>query len=142
MGKSRKRMKAGGQNATAGAATVATRSEDIKRGLAAKKSGAAATNLAIPASSSAVDSAAPQCSICLEPISEAAGLLPCGHHYHGHCIQQWLVEHGDCPVCRQSISVDADGIDVRVRPSTDKSAVKTPRQTVLPAAHLALCPIL
>jgi hypothetical protein len=40
-----------------------------------------------------------ECPICLESIQEVdLSLLPCAHHFHGKCIDQW--DKGSCPVCR------------------------------------------
>ncbi|KAJ3673373.1 hypothetical protein LUZ60_006747 [Juncus effusus] len=45
------------------------------------------------------------CVVCLEGLfeREEEGLvkeMPCGHKYHGDCIEKWLRIHGSCPVCR------------------------------------------
>lgn len=40
-----------------------------------------------------------ECTICLE--NGTQHVLPCGHHFHHHCIYQWF-EHPPptCPICR------------------------------------------
>ncbi|KAK4741391.1 hypothetical protein SAY87_024979 [Trapa incisa] len=40
-----------------------------------------------------------ECTICLEGW-EAGKEMPCGHRFHGDCIERWLRIHGSCPVCR------------------------------------------
>ncbi|KAK6155083.1 hypothetical protein DH2020_009331 [Rehmannia glutinosa] len=51
-----------------------------------------------------------ECSICLaeyEVNGEAeVKEMPCGHKFHGGCIDKWLGIHGSCPVCRFSMPVD------------------------------------
>lgn len=41
----------------------------------------------------------PTCVIC-----QSDGLvfktLPCGHHFHRGCVQQWLRKNPTCPLCR------------------------------------------
>ncbi|GMI91356.1 Arabidopsis Toxicos en Levadura 25, NEP-interacting protein 2 [Hibiscus trionum] len=44
------------------------------------------------------------CSICLEDLTpgEIVHSLPhCHHMFHSSCIQQWLVYHKSCPLCRR-----------------------------------------
>ena len=42
-----------------------------------------------------------QCSICFETINERdKKTLNCDHHYHRNCINTWLVEQNNCPLCR------------------------------------------
>lgn len=46
-----------------------------------------------------------ECSICMDevPIGAEVTELPCGHWFHGQCIEAWLTEHDTCPHCRKSI---------------------------------------
>jgi hypothetical protein len=46
------------------------------------------------------------CVICLLGIddSEACKMIPCGHTFHSLCIQTWLVQKMDCPICRSKVS--------------------------------------
>ncbi len=56
-----------------------------------------------------------RCSICLYDLvsldnqrKEYVGmdnvlLLPCGHAIHDKCISEWLLNHVDCPICRQDL---------------------------------------
>lgn len=43
-----------------------------------------------------------KCSICQEEYEEGdeIGKIECGHGYHSHCIQQWLVQKNQCPICK------------------------------------------
>jgi len=50
-----------------------------------------------------------QCLICLHPLLEQqACALRCGHVYHGHCFQSWLLQksRGECPQCKQVSRAD------------------------------------
>lgn len=42
------------------------------------------------------------CSICQEEYGEEdeTGELDCGHFFHSHCIEQWLVRKNSCPICK------------------------------------------
>ena len=42
------------------------------------------------------------CSVCFDeiPAGTEAIRLPCSHHFHGDCIDQWLETSKLCPVCR------------------------------------------
>ncbi|GER49484.1 RING/U-box superfamily protein [Striga asiatica] len=50
------------------------------------------------------------CVVCLEDweIGEKAKKMPCGHRFHGKCVERWLNIHGSCPVCRYDMPVEED----------------------------------
>lgn len=48
-----------------------------------------------------------ECSICLEEW-ETGKEMPCGHKFHGGCIERWLRIHGSCPLCRFSLPADEE----------------------------------
>jgi len=43
-----------------------------------------------------------KCSICQEEYEDGdkLGKIECGHSYHALCIQQWLVQKNQCPICK------------------------------------------
>ncbi|XP_006651440.2 E3 ubiquitin-protein ligase RING1 [Oryza brachyantha] len=44
------------------------------------------------------------CAICLEETAAAAWKeMPCGHQFHGACLEKWLRMHGTCPMCRHQM---------------------------------------
>lgn len=49
-----------------------------------------------------------ECVVCLEEWKpgEVVKEMPCKHKFHDECIQNWLVIHGSCPVCRYMMPVD------------------------------------
>ncbi|KAM5581748.1 hypothetical protein ABKV19_010800 [Rosa sericea] len=62
----------------------------------------------------------PSCAICLEDFAafevndqqeEPITGLPCRHHYHVHCIVQWLEFNHLCPICRYPMPTDDDHSD-------------------------------
>jgi hypothetical protein len=46
-----------------------------------------------------------QCTVCMEDlvVGDEVRVLPCFHKYHRGCIDQWLSQSGNCPVCKNSI---------------------------------------
>lgn len=47
----------------------------------------------------------PQCCvICLEPISNYAGVIDCDHIFCKSCIAQWSEKSSSCPLCRKEIT--------------------------------------
>ncbi|XP_048560616.1 E3 ubiquitin-protein ligase RING1-like [Triticum urartu] len=42
------------------------------------------------------------CAICLDAFG-AGKEMPCGHRFHGECLERWLGVHGSCPVCRHEL---------------------------------------
>ena len=52
------------------------------------------------------------CSICLEcfgvgnKISWSRDNEECNHPFHHDCLMKWLLQHNDCPICRQPIVCD------------------------------------
>lgn len=47
-----------------------------------------------------------ECSICLEKIVEEKKTLKCGHEFHTECINLWLNEKKECPVCRTDVETN------------------------------------
>lgn len=46
-----------------------------------------------------------ECSVCIEEISvENFKRLICGHAFHVACINTWLQENNNCPMCRTEIN--------------------------------------
>ncbi|XP_044959753.1 E3 ubiquitin-protein ligase EL5-like [Hordeum vulgare subsp. vulgare] len=44
------------------------------------------------------------CPICLEEDDAAAWKeTPCGHRFHGRCVERWLQEKESCPMCRREV---------------------------------------
>ncbi|XP_044428264.1 probable E3 ubiquitin-protein ligase ATL44 [Triticum aestivum] len=44
------------------------------------------------------------CPICLEEDDAAAWKeTPCGHRFHGWCVERWLQEKESCPMCRREV---------------------------------------
>ncbi|XP_038063377.1 RING finger protein 150-like [Patiria miniata] len=45
------------------------------------------------------------CPVCLEgyKASDLVRVLPCKHYYHKYCVDQWLIEHRTCPMCKLNI---------------------------------------
>lgn len=44
-----------------------------------------------------------ECAICLDGVEDAGKEMPCGHRFHGSCLERWLGVHGNCPVCRHEL---------------------------------------
>ena len=46
-----------------------------------------------------------KCGICLEEYTEEDILrkMPCDHFYHKDCIDEWLNNRSECPICKQNI---------------------------------------
>nr|CAD1823053.1 unnamed protein product [Ananas comosus var. bracteatus] len=50
------------------------------------------------------------CTICLDvfQIGDICKLLPsCGHSFHTHCVDNWLLMNPICPLCRTSVAAAA-----------------------------------
>ncbi len=45
----------------------------------------------------------PTCVVCLADFDDGDGLrtLACGHSFHAHCVDPWLIENQSCPLCKQ-----------------------------------------
>lgn len=65
------------------------------------------------------------CAICLDGVEDAGKEMPCGHRFHGECLESWLGVHGNCPTCRHELPpakeedrAAAEGGEERRRPRT------------------------
>jgi hypothetical protein len=47
-----------------------------------------------------------RCVICIEEYKKGDKLriLPCGHHFHKKCADEWLIEKPTCPICCQYVN--------------------------------------
>ncbi|KAL2317113.1 hypothetical protein Fmac_030989 [Flemingia macrophylla] len=55
-------------------------------------------------------SAAAECCICLGTFvdGEKVKVLPgCDHSFHCECVDTWLANHSNCPLCRASLKLDS-----------------------------------
>tara|TARA_B100001094_G_C17939899_1_gene674987 strand:+ start:486 stop:866 length:381 start_codon:yes stop_codon:yes gene_type:complete len=43
------------------------------------------------------------CSICLKPMKKLIKRTACGHCYHPKCLNKWIVQHANCPLCRAEV---------------------------------------
>ena len=44
------------------------------------------------------------CPICLQDDDTVAWKeTPCGHRFHGRCVERWLQAKGSCPMCRRQV---------------------------------------
>ena len=50
-----------------------------------------------------ISDASAMCVICLDQYEADSMVihLKCAHHFHKECGLPWLVEHEECPICRQ-----------------------------------------
>ncbi|KAE8712025.1 mannose-1-phosphate guanylyltransferase 1-like isoform X1 [Hibiscus syriacus] len=58
-----------------------------------------------------------ECCICLgvfEDGEKVKVLPPCNHSYHPECVDQWLSSESSCPLCRASLRVESDQLQVVV----------------------------
>ena len=48
------------------------------------------------------------CAICLEPVRDKKKILKCSHEFHLDCIDTWMKEKRECPVCRNTTTIDEE----------------------------------
>ncbi|KAL5217253.1 hypothetical protein ABZP36_017937 [Zizania latifolia] len=54
------------------------------------------------------------CAICLDQAGAGWKETPCGHRFHGECLDKWLSRlgvHGTCPMCRHQMPAAAAAAD-------------------------------
>ena len=87
--------------------------EDLEKGYAKVSSDAAAATNAhdsvlLPLLISSEDAS---CTICLSEyeVGEEIRRLPCMHHFHRKCVDEWLLINKNCPLCVQPIEQPSEG---------------------------------
>ena len=59
-----------------------------------------------------------ECTICLTPFAEGGygeiTTLPCLHVFHKECVDPWLAQNGNCPVCRDDTIPNTPSNDVQM----------------------------
>jgi hypothetical protein len=50
-----------------------------------------------------------QCSVCLMDFEPGDSLrtMECSHRFHMACVDQWLAQSGQCPVCKKPVGADS-----------------------------------
>lgn len=73
------------------------------------------------------------CAICVESyrISETIRVLPCQHVFHKTCIDPWLIERRNCPICKLDI-LQACGIHVNCPRENQGSHISTNTEFEVP----------
>ncbi|KAL6136266.1 hypothetical protein ACLB2K_061565 [Fragaria x ananassa] len=76
----------------------------------------------------------PGCPICMVDFAGTASVkpitaLPCAHHYHVHCVVQWMEKSHLCPLCRYAMPVEDD----------DHSNGAGANPTLLDVSHPSCC---
>ncbi|KAF9289763.1 hypothetical protein BGZ68_008727 [Mortierella alpina] len=69
------------------------------------------------------------CAICLGDYrpDETIRLLPCQHHFHLECVDQWLLTDKSCPLCKHDIDKPLEN-ERSVQASKRFQAVSTTRR--------------
>lgn len=54
-----------------------------------------------------------KCTICFDDYREGVGIkfLPCNHHFHEECIDEWFNIKDSCPLCKKHINLLYDLVD-------------------------------
>lgn len=54
-----------------------------------------------------------RCTICYDDYKtgNCVKILPCDHHFHGDCIDEWFNVKDSCPLCKKSINLLYDLVD-------------------------------
>ncbi|EQB60439.1 e3 ubiquitin-protein ligase rnf130-like protein [Vairimorpha apis BRL 01] len=56
------------------------------------------------------------CTICFEPYAYESVIkfLPCDHHFHSECVDEWLALRESCPLCKKNINILYELVDTPV----------------------------
>ncbi|XP_036317803.1 probable E3 ubiquitin-protein ligase RHC1A, partial [Rhagoletis pomonella] len=76
------------------------------------------------------EASACSCAICLQemPNGNDCWVTLCNHVFHKPCIERWVTDSPDCPVCRQRVNKrDLQPINPESRPN-DNTATATGRR--------------
>ncbi|XP_077983612.1 RING finger protein 150-like [Glandiceps talaboti] len=85
-------------------------------GRAAKKAIAKLPQRTLKDSDPEIQSDMECCAVCIElyKAGDVIRKLPCKHYFHKGCVDQWLIEHRTCPMCKLNI-LKALGHDIQER---------------------------
>lgn len=71
------------------------------------------------------------CCVCLDEFNngDITRTLSCAHIYHAECIDAWLVDHRDCPLCKDDVFAAVSG------KTSDNSLTEDPPSTAVAATN-------
>jgi len=80
------------------------------------------------------------CAICIDEfeLSVMTRRLPCGHDYHQECIDKWLSEHLECPLCKKHIGSTVDEVHNNIIAGRDEAERKRREEALSPEEREAL----
>ena len=66
-----------------------------------------------------------KCSICHE--QNCNTITNCEHYFHRSCLEQWVIQSSNCPVCSTTINLESNEVEVMDEggnPVKDKGSLK------------------
>jgi len=75
-----------------------------------------------------------QCAICLTNYEDGDKISgstngSCKHHFHHHCLTEWLMRKDDCPYCRQTVLTILEPAPKETEDDTDIEAGRSETAT-------------
>ncbi|KAL0366975.1 UNVERIFIED_CONTAM: RING-H2 finger protein ATL16 [Sesamum radiatum] len=89
-----------------------------------------------PGKTEAAETKSYECAVCLNEFQEEEKLrvIPnCGHGFHVDCVDVWLQNNANCPICRTGVSV-CTRPDISLRPFGQILATSSTAQNLVPPA--------
>ena len=60
-----------------------------------------------------------KCSICHE--QNCNTITNCEHYFHRSCLEQWVIQRPNCPVCRTTINLESNEVELNLNSNINES---------------------